>query len=226
MSRTIVAFTGYAKSGKDTAARYLRERHGYTKVAFADALRRLCARLFGWPLEWFEDDALKEQPLPTERWPLPWSEVILSSGRLALAVKDRIDVREVGPRARDVILQHNYRPVTPREVLQLVGTDILRALRPTIWLEAWQEEAAHHERVVVTDCRFINEAALVRSLGGVVVRVHRQSAGARSGAGHMSEREIDLIVPDYEIHNEGTEEELWSQVEALMEQRNMLGRAA
>jgi hypothetical protein len=222
----IVAFTGYAQSGKDTAARYLRLHHGYTRVAFADALRRICAESFGWPLEWFEGDDLKEQPLPAGAWPLPWSEVILASGRLALAVKDRMDVREVGPRARDVILQHNYRAVTPREVLQFVGTDILRHLRPTIWLELWQEEAERHERVVVTDCRFTNEAALVRALSGIVIRVRRQSGGARSGAGHASESEIDLIAPDHEINNEGTEEELWSQVRALLAQRNMLGRAA
>ena len=35
----IIGLTGYARSGKDTVANYLVEHHGYTRVAFADAIR-------------------------------------------------------------------------------------------------------------------------------------------------------------------------------------------
>jgi hypothetical protein len=141
-------------------------------------------------------------------------------------VQSKIDVEVARHRAQEVLLQHNRPGVTPREILQFVGTDTMRYLCPTIWLEFWQERALRHERTVATDCRFVNEARLVRDLGGIVARVHRQGAGARSGAGHVSEAEIDLIAADYELHNEGTEEELWSQVEAVIAQRDMLRRAA
>lgn len=36
---TILAFTGLARSGKDTAAARLLEHHGYRRIAFADQLR-------------------------------------------------------------------------------------------------------------------------------------------------------------------------------------------
>lgn len=35
----IIGFSGYARSGKDTASDILVERHGFTKIAFADSLR-------------------------------------------------------------------------------------------------------------------------------------------------------------------------------------------
>mgnify|MGYP001029466142 CR=1 FL=1 len=37
----IVAFCGYAGSGKDTAADILVKDYGFTKIAFADALRKM-----------------------------------------------------------------------------------------------------------------------------------------------------------------------------------------
>ena len=38
----IVGLSGYSSSGKDEVARILVERHHFTRVAFADALRALC----------------------------------------------------------------------------------------------------------------------------------------------------------------------------------------
>lgn len=35
----LIGLSGYARSGKDTVAEYLVKEHGYTRVAFADALR-------------------------------------------------------------------------------------------------------------------------------------------------------------------------------------------
>lgn len=36
----LIGFCGYAQSGKDTAAKFLVEEHGFTRLAFADALRQ------------------------------------------------------------------------------------------------------------------------------------------------------------------------------------------
>jgi hypothetical protein len=37
----IIGLSGYAQSGKDTVANILVEKHGYTRVAFADPIRKL-----------------------------------------------------------------------------------------------------------------------------------------------------------------------------------------
>jgi len=36
----LIGLSGFAQSGKDTVAKYLIEEHGYTRLAFADVLRR------------------------------------------------------------------------------------------------------------------------------------------------------------------------------------------
>lgn len=41
----LIAFSGVARSGKDSAARVLIERHGFTRIAFADPMREALYRL-------------------------------------------------------------------------------------------------------------------------------------------------------------------------------------
>lgn len=42
----IVGLNGYARAGKDTVAEYLVREHGYTRVAFADTLKKFVAAVF------------------------------------------------------------------------------------------------------------------------------------------------------------------------------------
>jgi len=46
--KIIVAFCGKAGCGKDAAADYLRENFGFTRVAFADELKRIARDEYGW----------------------------------------------------------------------------------------------------------------------------------------------------------------------------------
>jgi hypothetical protein len=58
--RPLIGLSGFKRSGKDTAAQELSARLGYTRVAFADALRDEVFDRFGIRLG--DDD--KEKPLP------------------------------------------------------------------------------------------------------------------------------------------------------------------
>lgn len=71
----IIGLSGQARSGKDTAAHYLVSNYGFTKIAWADALRECCRVLnpiVGWdtlgPVRWaqlFDDvgyEAAKDHP--------------------------------------------------------------------------------------------------------------------------------------------------------------------
>ena len=42
---SIIGLTGYARSGKDTVAKFLIEDHGYTRIAFADTIREFLLRI-------------------------------------------------------------------------------------------------------------------------------------------------------------------------------------
>lgn len=59
----VVAFTGRAGAGKDTAASAL-IAFGAERVAFADAIKDGLAAMFGVPRNWFDDREFKERVVP------------------------------------------------------------------------------------------------------------------------------------------------------------------
>jgi hypothetical protein len=68
--------------------------------------------------------------------------------------------------------------LTPRWVLQNVGTDVMRKhLHPDIWTLNVERRISQMvaSGVVITDARFPNEIGLARRLGGRVVRIRRGS---------------------------------------------------
>lgn len=78
---------------------------------------------------------------------------------------------------------------TPRWAMQTLGTEWGRnCISPDFWTTLWTERAAEcldqGGRVAIDDCRFANEAAAVRRLGGIVVRI--EGRGGITG-GHASE---------------------------------------
>lgn len=102
---------------------------------------------------------------------------------------------------------------TPRKVLQMLGTDFFRKqIREDFWIrvaEARLTELLTAGPVLVDDCRFDNEAALIRRLGGAVIQIERP--GIAHGT-HASEQGIDPRLVDRVVRNEGTEEQFIEKV--------------
>lgn len=97
--------------------------------------------------------------------------------------------------------------VTPRWLMQYIGTDVCRNLYSSIWVDLLLREykrihAPVHQSVVVSDVRFVNEAVAIRAAGGKVWRVvcpdnPRMKAGAFGGNWeHPSEKEQADIEAD------------------------------
>lgn len=92
-----------------------------------------------------------------------------------------------------------------RPVLQWWGTDFRRnCCGKDYWVAKMRDQLSfpsiNASRIpVITDVRFINEAAFVKSMGGVMVRV----VGGKSEDGdeHLSECEMDSIPVEYVIDN-------------------------
>jgi hypothetical protein len=100
-----------------------------------------------------------------------------------------------------------------RRTLQNYGVAI-REIDPDFWLRTTMRRVIEHRGpVVVTDCRFPNEAEAIRSAGGKVVRVIRP--GLVSTDTHVSETALDDFVADAEIINSGTLDDLAGVVRAL-----------
>lgn len=95
---------------------------------------------------------------------------------------------------------------TPRHAMQTLGTEWRDMIDRKLWTKLWQARAEFMLKqglpVVVTDCRFIHEAATVRDMGGYIVRIERPTN--RNDDPHISENEMMLIEPDEVVLNMGT----------------------
>jgi len=74
--------------------------------------------------------------------------------------------------------------LTAREVLEIVGTDIMRTLIPTCWCDALMRDIAEQnsEFSIITDVRFPEEIAAIRAAGGKVVRLTRNKFNSDAAA--------------------------------------------
>ena len=69
------------------------------------------------------------------------------------------------------------------------------------YASAPEQAAPVHDRIVVTDVRFPNEAAWIRALGGQLIRLRRdQAPGVRH---HCSEQHVDQLEVDVDLWNNG-----------------------
>ncbi len=195
----IIAFTGSAGTGKDTAADILATHCGFTRLAFADALRTEVQAAFNVPLELLTRRDLKEMPTA------------------ALALIECQDDGFIGALVR-ANARNNVRfdvpawfrgSLSPRQVLQLWGTEYRRAQRINYWLDALRSRITQlhaldgRSRFVITDARFENEAAMVRAMGGVVWQITRDGAQPVEGQ-HASATDGSRLNPSVVIDNSGT----------------------
>lgn len=100
--------------------------------------------------------------------------------------------------------------VSARALMQVLGTEVGRALHPDLWvrhlglrlgLDGQPSSTPVHDRIVLSDVRFRNEAAWLRARGGRLVRLHRDTAaGVRP---HASELQVLDLVPDVDLWNNG-----------------------
>lgn len=59
----VIAISGYKRSGKDTAAEYLVDVHGFVRAAFADVLKDMVAEEYGVIRSHMDDPEYKERPI-------------------------------------------------------------------------------------------------------------------------------------------------------------------
>lgn len=94
--------------------------------------------------------------------------------------------------------------VTPRIMMQTLGTEWGRSLLPDLWLRVWQHELDDSARCVcVPDVRFDNEAELIRLLGGTIIHVVRKpTADMLAVPAHASEAGVTRVKGDIIFRND------------------------
>lgn len=104
---------------------------------------------------------------------------------------------------------------TPRYLMQTAGTEWGRELiADDLWVRSClaraRQDMDEGRSVVISDVRFDNEAAVIRGLGGKVLRLQRSQAGTRSV--HASESGVAPHLVDLTIVNDGTPSDLYHRV--------------
>lgn len=104
-----------------------------------------------------------------------------------------------------------------RRLLQRIGTEGGRGvLGKDVWIKILADKVMETTSdVIITDCRFVNEADWGRLVGGTVVKIVQSSLG--SGDDHRSEVELNDITPDYWIVNDGPVSELHKRIDKLLQ---------
>ena len=71
--------------------------------------------------------------------------------------------------------QWNGKQLTAREVMQILGTDILRTMQHNVWAGATirKIQRDNPDVALIGDCRFPNEVEAVQKVGGIVIKLNR-----------------------------------------------------
>ncbi len=101
-------------------------------------------------------------------------------------------------------------------LLQLVGNSARDECGDDIWLNALLANLPPTGNVVVTDLRYRNEFCKLRELGFVLVKINRTDRQNDRDQNHVSETDLDGMEFDYEIENNGSLEDFYGKIDALI----------
>ena len=178
----LIGLTGYKRAGKNTVARMIAETlavDGLTsrELSFAEPLKRVVHIVFGVPMEWMQDGD-KTEPTCVRWEDLPDFYRFYYPGKTGC--------------------------LNVRELLQIVGTDLFRErFYRHVWIDVAQREFRESKQdvVIITDCRFEDEAAFICAERGEVWAVHGKEYEKQDL--HISEKSVAkcIALADYSVDN-------------------------
>jgi hypothetical protein len=188
----VVGITGLAGSGKSTVANYLVEAHGYTRLSFAGPLKKMLRTL---------NPIMGLNPLAHSAATrvMPLDKVFSAYCEDELSVKDS----EYGPEYR--------------RLLQVLGTDCIRAVDPSFWVKAAVAQMTDEDgKYVFDDVRFPNEAEVIKEINPWGLwHVIREGQELTSDA-HVSEQYAGHMGEFQSLYNITTKEFLYAEVDRAL----------
>jgi hypothetical protein len=202
----IIGICGLIGAGKDTAADYLVNFHGFRRDSFAATLKDAVAAVFGWNRDWLEGrtKASREWREQMDLW---WSQ------RLGMEITPRWILQNWGTE----VCRNGFHK-------DIWIASLENKLRQT------------KDNVVISDCRFFNEVDAIRNLGGRIVWIQRgptphwYDIAAKANRGdtkaqqwlknediHASETSWAGTDFDLIIANDGMIDDLYQQLNGLLE---------
>ena len=102
-----------------------------------------------------------------------------------------------------------------RRLLQDLGVGARKVFGEDFWIKQALVSTLKHQKLVVTDVRFINEAGTIRHFEGQIWRIKRNNVAAVND--HISEHELDGYHVDQIFTNNGSIEDLKDLVQTRMD---------
>jgi hypothetical protein len=201
----IIGICGLIGAGKDTAADYLVNFHGFRRDSFAATLKDAVAAVFGWNRDLLEGrtKGAREWREQVDPW---WSQ------RLGMEITPRWILQNWGTE----VCRNGFHK-------DIWIASLENKLRQT------------NDNVVISDCRFFNEVDAIRNLGGKIVWIQRgptphwYDIAARANRGdvkaqqwlknegiHASETSWAGTDFDLVIANDGLIDDLYQQLNGLL----------
>lgn len=180
----LICLSGKSASGKDTIADVLVRDFKYVKVAFADGLRDLACFTFDMAPEIFTDRDKKESKF---LYPIRLDEEHISHMLNHIENTWAISVSKA---SKDkMLLLVGTEMTTPRKLLQIVGTEVIRdCIDDQFWIKALEHKIGNLADVVITDARFSGERNFAREKGALMCLVKRPSI--QSNDSHRAENDL------------------------------------
>ena len=194
-----IALSGKKQCGKDTIASMLKEKLEASGVSveidyFARPLKEFCITVLGLERELVYGSNDDKNMLTHIKWGgMPHYLTMVGH-------KDCPDDSSL---------------MTVREVLQHVGTNVVRCMDDNAWARAPFRTQREVDVVILADCRFPNEKQWTERNGGVTIRVERDTGFEDD---HPSETALDDADFQIRYNNNGTLEELEQFVDSLINQ--------
>lgn len=154
--------------------------------------------------------------------PLGYKNIAMAAA-LKSMIRDLLAFQGVDPLTVDRMMEGDLKEVeceflggkSPRVAMQTLGTEWGReCISPTLWVDAVrrQIEAWPSTKYLITDVRFLNEAIMIRELGGTLIQIERPDAVTTKHSAHASETEAAQFRCDITLQNDGDIEVLHARV--------------
>ena len=219
MNTPIIAISGKKQSGKDTTAKILQF------LAYVDQLHAQ-AKAQGETIElpsyheFLELNDAVTQPIQIKKFAGKLKNIVAELLSCNVSNLENEDFKN----SKIDYLSSEDKCITPRYLLQYLGTDVLRnSINEDIHVNALLNDIKSSQNAnilafAITDLRFRNELEAIKKHGGLTIRLNRNEANKIvSNSQHESETALDNAQFDITIDNNGTFEELFLKVQKAYE---------
>lgn len=210
----VIALTGRAGSGKDTAAALLQFMTASGMATHSILIDSLMKDYQAMPFSTWNPSGPVSHHFHVFKFAWPVYQVI---GILLNRSPDEI--------MSDSTFKNKvqYQGLTGRQLLQKIGTECFRdVLGESVWCDVMHKNLVQDiPGAIISDLRFTNEAEFLKKHhNAVIIKLVGRNNGTPQD--HPSESQIDSITPDYTILNDKGYEYLAWQLEKVCKKLNIL----